>query len=174
MEEKNTSVFYNGLIWGVIIGLVSVIYSVLLYVFDQALNRTLGYLSLLILLGGLAYSMYYFRESVREGILSFGTAFGFGVVVVVTAGIIGQIYSYLLFTVIDPGLQDKMLEMAMDKMMEKGVPEDQIDQAMNITKKFMSPVFLAISGLVSTAIMGSILSVISAAIFKREAPEGAA
>lgn len=174
MEEKNTSVFYNGLIWGVIIGLVSVIYSVMLYVFDQTLNRSLGYLSFVILLAGLAYSMYYYRENVRDGIMPFGTAFGFGVVVVVTAGIIGQIYFYLQLTVIDPGLQDKMLEMAMDKMMERGVPEDQLDQAMNVTKKFMSPVFMAVSGLIFTAIFGTVLSLISAAIFKRDTPEGAA
>ena len=89
MEEKNTSIFSNGLIWGVIVGLLGVIYSVILYVTDQFLNQALGIIGLVILIGGLAYSTYYFREQVRGGILPFGQAFTFGIVVAVTSALIG-------------------------------------------------------------------------------------
>jgi hypothetical protein len=171
MEQKNTSVFYNSLIWGIIIGLVSVIYSVVLYILDLSLNRTLGLLSLLILLAGLVIAILNYRDSVRGGFISFGTAFSFGILVAVFAGVISSIYTYVQMTVIDPGMQDKIIEMASEKYLEKGVPEDQLDTVMEFSKKFMSPVFMTISGIFQSAVLGVVLSLIIAAIFKRNNPE---
>ena len=48
MEKKNTSVLYNGLIWGLILGFVGIIYNVILYMFDQNLNQALGYAAMLL------------------------------------------------------------------------------------------------------------------------------
>jgi hypothetical protein len=170
MEEKNTSIFYNGLIWGVIVGLLGVIYSVILYVTDQFLNQALGIISLVILIGGLAYSTYYFREQVRGGILSFGQAFSFGIVVAVTYALIGQIYYYIQVAVIDPGIQEKMLEMAMEKMLDRGVPEDQMDQVMSFTRRLSGPVFTTVTGFFSVSVMGIVLALITSAIFKKDEP----
>ncbi len=168
MEKKNTSVFYNALIWGVIIGLASIIYSVILYVFNQALNRGLGYAGLIITLGLLIYGTINYRDSVRGGNLPFGTAFGFGILVIMISAIISQIYSYLLFTVIDPGLQEKMTEMIAEQMLDRGLPEEQLDDVLARMEKFRSPLVMAISALVSSAIIGAIIALIVAAIFKRE------
>jgi hypothetical protein len=171
MEQKNTSVFYNALIWGIIIGLVSVIYSVVLYILGQATNNQLGYLGFIILLGGLIVATLNYRNSVRGGYIHFGTAMGFGILVIVFAGIISSVYGYIQMTVIDPGIHEQILEKSMEKAMEKGLPEDQIDAAMDITKKFLSPVVLAITSLIMSAFIGTVLSVITAVIFKKDDPE---
>ncbi len=172
MEKKNPSILVNALTWGVIIGLITIVYSVILYMLNQTFNRALGYAGIIILIGGLALAMKSYRDNVLDGILPFGKAFGFGVLVVLFSAVLGSIYTYLLYTVIDPGLQEKLLEFSADKMLESGrVPEAQIDQAMEFSKKFMSPVFLTISGLVSSLLIGTILSLIMAAIFKKEEAE---
>jgi len=44
MEKKNPSVVLNALIWGVIIGLISIVYSVILYMLNQTFNRALAML----------------------------------------------------------------------------------------------------------------------------------
>ena len=172
MEEKNTGVFSNALIWGVILGLVSIIYAVVLYVMDESLNKTLGYFGSIVTIAVLVYGTINFRDSVRGGILPFGSAFSFGVVVVVIGAVISSIYTYIQFAIIDTGLQDKMLEMAMEQMIEKGVPEDQLDTAMRMTSKFMRPVMLSIFGLFGGSVIGVILALINAAIFKKEEPLG--
>jgi hypothetical protein len=171
MEQKNTSVFYNALIWGIIIGLVSVIYSVVLYILDLATDRTLTMLGLIITVAGLVIATLNYRNSVRGGFIPFGAAFSFGILVVLFSGVISSVYSYLQMTIIDPGIQDKMMEMAMEKMAEKGMPEDQIDSMMEMSKKFMNPVVLTVSGLFYIALIGTILSLITAAIFKKDNPE---
>ena len=168
MENKNTSVFMNALTWGIIIGLVSIVYSVILYMLDQVFNQYLGYVSIVILIAGLALSVKGYRDNILEGEISFGKAFGFGVLVSVGAGVLGAIYNYLLYTVIDPDLQLKALEFAAEKMLEKGVPESQIEPTLEFTKKFMSPVVSSISGVFGTTLFGTIISLVVAAIFKKE------
>ena len=56
-------------------------------------------------------------------------------------------------------------------MLDKGVPEEGLDQAMAIAGKFMKPGIMAIIGLFSSVIMGTVIAVIIAAIFKRSEPE---
>jgi hypothetical protein len=168
MEKKNPSVLVNALTWGVIIGLVSIVYSVILYMLNQSFNRVLGYAGLIIIIVGLAVAMKTYRENVLDGILPFGKAFGFGVLIAVVSGLLGAIFTYLLYAVIDPGLQDKLLQYTTDKILDKGIPEAQLDQALEFSKKFISPIYLTISGFIGSCLGGTVLSLIIAAIFKKE------
>jgi hypothetical protein len=136
---------------------------------NQSFNRALGYAGIIIIIVGLALAMKSYRDNVLDGILPFGKAFGFGVLIAVVSGLLGAIFTYLLYEVIDPGLQEKMLEYAADKMLESGrVPEAQLDQVLEISKKFMSPVYLTVSGFIVSCLGGTVLSLIMAAIFKKE------
>ena len=168
MEQKNTSVLVNALIWGSIIGLVSVVYSVLLYMLDQTLNRALGYAGLIILIAGLALAMKNYRDNVLDGNLPYGKAFGFGMLIVLISALIGGIYGYLLYTVIDPDLVGKMMDMQAEQLLERGLTEDQVEQALEVSGRFMNPVFIFISGFIVNLLMGTVLSLIIAAIFKKD------
>ncbi len=167
MEKKNTSVIYNGLIWGLIIGFASIIYNVILYMLDQNLNQALGYVGILITLVLLILGIRSFRD-IRGGVLPFGPAFTFGIVAVVVSGVIGTIYGYILWTVIDPDILTKMQELQMEKMLERGLPEEAVNQAMNMTSRFMKPGLMAAMGLAGSLFFGAIISLIVAAIFKRD------
>ena len=168
MENKNTSVFMNALTWGIIIGLVSIVYSVILYMLDQVFNQYLGYVSIVILIAGMVLAVKSYRDNVLEGEIAFGKAIGFGVLVALFSAILGAIYNYLLYTVIDPDLQQKALEFAAEKMLEKVVPESQLDQTMEFTKRFMSPVVTSISAVIGGTIFGTIIALVVGAIFKKE------
>ncbi|KPK87226.1 MAG: hypothetical protein AMS27_03175 [Bacteroides sp. SM23_62_1] len=168
MEQKNTSILVNALIWGTIIGLISVVYSVVLYMFDQTFNQALGYLGIIILLAGLILGIRNYRDNVLDGILPFGKAFGFSMLIVVISALIGSIYGYLLYTVIDPDLMEKMLDLQTDRMLEQGLTEDQVEQALQFSRRLMNPIFLMISGFVVNILMGVVISLIIAAIFKKE------
>lgn len=168
MENKNTSVFYNGLIWGLIAGFVGIIYSVILYMLDQNLNRALGFVGLAISLVIMILAIRSFRDKIRGGILPFGPAFGFLMVLLIVSGILGNIYYYILITAIDPDIVSKMMDMQMEKMIEKGVPEEAMDQAMTMTAKFMKPGIQVAMAMASQLFFGTILSLIIAAIFKRD------
>jgi hypothetical protein len=171
MENKNTSIFYNGLVWGAILGFVSVIYNVILYMLDQHMNQNMSYLGIIITIVVLVIAIRSFRDNVRGGVLPFGPAFSFGFVVVLVSSLIGIIYANILWTVIDPEYMTKMQDLQMEKMLEQGIPEEALDQAMGITKKFMSPVMMTIFGLLGSVFFGTIVALIIAAIFKKNEPE---
>jgi len=168
MENKNTSVFMNALTWGIILGLVSIVYSVILYMIDQVFNQALGWLSIVIMIAVLVFAVKSYRDNVLDGEISFGKAFGFGVLVAVVSSVLGAIYNYLLYTVIDPDLQAKMLEVAAEKMLDQGVPEGQIDDLLEVSKRFMSPVITSIGAVFGGTLFGTIISLVVAAIFKKE------
>jgi hypothetical protein len=168
MENKNTSVLYNGLIWGLILGFAGIIYSVILYMLDQNLNQNLSYAGILISLVLLILGIRSFRDNIRGGILPFGPAFSFGLIAFIVSGIIGSIYGYVLWTVIDPDILVKMQDLQMEKMLEKGLPEEAVEQAMSMTAKFMKPGIMVLTGLFASVFMGAIVSLIVAAIFKRD------
>jgi len=167
MENKNTTVLYNGLIWGLILAFAGIIYSVILYMLDQNLNQNLGYAGILISLVLLIMGIRSFRK-IRGGVLPFGQAFSFGMVAILVSSVIGIIYAYLLWTVIDPDIIGKMIDMQTEKLLEKGLPEEAVEQAIALTSKFMKPGLMAVIGLFSQIFFGTILALIVAAIFKRD------
>ena len=168
MEQRNTSVFVNALTWGIIVGLISIVYSVILYMLDKVFNQALGYLAFIIIIAGMAIAVKNYRDTVLDGQIAFGKAFGFGVLLALFSSILGAIYNYLLYTVIDPDLQQKMLEVVAERMLEQGVPEGQIDQGLEISKKFMNPVITSLSAVFIGTLIGTIIALVIAAIFKKE------
>jgi uncharacterized membrane protein (DUF106 family) len=172
MDKKNSSVIYNGLIWGLILAFVSIIFNVILYMLDQTLNRTLGYLGFVIMIVVMIFAIRSFRDNIRDGVLPFGPAFGFLITMVVVSTIIGDIYAYLLYTVIDPDILLKMKDMQAEEMMKRGIPEDQLDQALEVASRFMTPGMIVVFATAAGMFFGSIISLIIAAIFKKDSPEG--
>jgi hypothetical protein len=172
MEKKNPSMLINALNWGLIIGLASIVYSVLLYMLNLMFNQALGYAGVIIIIAGLAIAMKNYRDNVLDGVMPFGKAFGFGMLIILVAALLGAIFTYLLFAVIDTGLSERALEFTSEKMMKRGVPEAQLDVILERAAKFQKPVPAAITGFITSVLGGVVLSLIIAAIFKKEEPQG--
>ena len=167
--EKKVSVWQATLNSGLILGLALVIYTLLLYFLDQTFNKTLGYVSILILIAGLVLGVKSFRDDARGGIMSYGQGVGAGTVIGLYAGIIGAIFTYLLYTVIDPDLLDKLLTFTEEKIVESGrVPEEMIDQTMEMQKKFMAPWIMSIIAVINYVFFGVVVSLIASIFLKKE------
>ena len=81
-------------------------------------------------------------------------------------------YTYVYFTVIDPGMLEAMLEASRDQMIEKrGLSEEDADQAMAMTSFMFTPGMMALIGTLGSALFGAIFALIVAAIMKRTPPE---
>ena len=171
MEKKNTSVFYNGLVWGLILGFASIIFSVILYMMDQYGNQALGYLGLVITIVILIFGMRSFRDQIRGGVMPFGTAFGFGVVVILVSSLLGSIYNYVLVAIIDPDLIQKILDIAIEKGIERSrgrATPEMIEEGMEMMSWMFKPAMMSVMGFLSGGFMGTIVALIMAAIFKRD------
>ncbi len=181
MEPHKTNSFKLAMTYGLYFGLISIVLSVIIWTTNLMEylglfgSVFLGILQLILLVFLLVYFTKLYRNNELGGKITFKQAFVFGVLIVVFSTIISSLYSYIFNKFIDPDYTQRVMTMMQDKtyqwMSSKGVPEDQIDSAM---KKFEdkgipSPIETLISSMEFGLIGGSIMSLISSAIVKKNA-----
>lgn len=165
--EKKPTMFQTTLTWGLITGFAGVVYSLILYFTDMITNQGLGYVGYVILLVGIYLGTKAYRDQSLDGYISYGKALGTGVMISLFTAIISVVFMILLYTVIDTELIDKVMSLANEKNMERGLSEEQSQQAMEMGKKFFVP-FAAVAGLFAGVFVGFIISLITSAILKKE------
>jgi len=167
MEQK-VSVWKANLSNGLILGSVGIVYSLIMYFLDLSLNKTQGYIFMLIQVALLFFLLKSYRDNVLHGYITFGQSVGAGVIICLYYAILMAIFSYILYAIIDPGLVVKQLALAEEAMTKKGAPQEAIDAGMAITAKFMKPAVLAISSIFFLMIWGTILSLIISIFIRKE------
>jgi hypothetical protein len=172
METKPRTLFINSLIYGLLTAAISIVFSVITYILGLPFQSPVMYFSFVILLGGLIYGTLQYKNVYLGGYISFGKAFLSGFLIVLTAAIVASLYTFIFLTFIDPAYLEKIIQQSLDqseaKMVAKGLSQDQIDGALAVTRKFMTPVIMSVMGILSNAFFGAILSLIGAAFLKKE------
>lgn len=166
--EPKVNAWKSNLNNGLILGLAGIVYSLILYFINQSLNKTGGYIFIVIQIGLLFFLLKSYRDNLMHGQLTYGQSFGAGLIICIYYAIIMAIFSYILYAVIDPGLVTKQLAMAEEGMVKKGVPQSAIDTGMAFTAKLIKPSIMAISGLFGNIIWGAILSLVISIFIKKE------
>ena len=171
MEEQVKAPFWKpALTYGVILGLVSVFISLIFYFIGMATVSWTGWVTMLVMLVLLVYLMIQYRNVHLGGYASFGQIF---VMVLVSAGIIstiiGAIYSYLLFTVIDPDLIEQVKIAAEEKIMSNSrIPESMYDDLLDRTEERTTVANMIKASLIAGPITSALIGLIIAAFIKKE------
>jgi hypothetical protein len=172
METKPRSLFNNALIYGLLTAAVSIVFSVLTYLMDLPYKSPVMYFSFVILLAGIIYGTSQYRNNYLGGYISFGKAFLSGFIIVMVSAIATSIYTFVFLSYIDPAYLEKIISQAMEetetKMLEKGLTSDQMEPALAMTRKFMSPGIMSAFSILGSALFGAVLSLIAAAFLKKE------
>ena len=166
--EKKPSMLQHTMTWGAITGIVVIIYSLLLYVFNQTYNRSLGLLSYVILIACIMIGSLAYRNKVLGGTISYGDAFMIGLLITVFAGIISSFFSFILVRFIDPGLVEQAITQTEEMLLEKGLSEDIIERSIERTRNMVGSPFSVIIGIFFFTLIGTVISLITAAIVKKE------
>jgi hypothetical protein len=108
-----------------------------------------------------------FGKQQTDGV-TFGKVFGYGFKVALVVSILMMIYALISILFIFPEFTDQTLQQARASMEAKGtLTEDQIDQGLAMTKKFMQPVPLAIFAFIGSLIVGTIGALLGGAFTKK-------
>lgn len=153
---------------GVFLGIALILIQTIFYLADIKLDSGLGYLTYLVLIGGLFLAIKVYRDQFNEGFISYGRSVGYGVLVAVLAGIISSVFTFILYEIIDPNLIDKLLIDTETQMLDSGIAEEQLDMAMEMNRKMITPTFLALMGVLGQAFMGLVFSLVLAVFLKKE------
>ncbi len=171
MEEKKATALKNGFNYGMITGAALIVFSLLLFLMDQHMNRSIAWISVLFLMGGMIYGTFRYRNA-TGGYLSYGQAFTATFYTGLFAAILATIYTYLFVTVIHPGYMQEMLDMTRVQMLESqpGLSEEQVEQTIEMTSKFMNGPMIALTGFLTNLVSSVVIALLAAIFLKKEDP----
>ena len=171
IQEANSKKFIIN--YGLLLGIISVILGVIIYVTNAYLNPSWIYsvigIAIPIVIITLGIKAY---KTANGGFLGLGEAIKVGLGIAVIGGIITAIWTVLLMTVIEPEYMSQLMDAQREKMIETNpnLTEAQMEQAIAITSKFSSPWIAMAMNIVWSLFSGLIISLISGLVMKKENP----
>ncbi len=171
MEEQVKAPFWKAaLIYGAILGFVSVFLSLVFYFIGLATEDWTSWIVMLIGTALLVYLMIHYRKEYLGGYATYGQIF---IMVLVSAGIVSTIisvlYTYLLYTYIDPGLLDQIRITAEEKIASNPrIPDSMYDGIFEKLEKHISVPYMIKMALISGPALNAIIGLIVGAFVKKE------
>lgn len=161
--------------YGILFGIVSIIFSLIFfYVFPIGLGKQ-GIFSLVLMVVFLVLAGQAEKKE-NFGVLSYGEAFKTTFLAGFSGLVISGLFTIILMNLIDPSLVEKMTEQTIEmtrSMMESfGLPEDQVEQAMDDAEGKMAEAYTPLNQILSIfqyAILALIFAAIVSIFIKKDA-----
>lgn len=172
MEEKPRSVLANGVYYGLITGAALIVFSLIMFLLDLYLNKAVNWIGYIFLIAGMVWGTLEYRKKYANGFLTYGKAFTSCFWIGVFAGILSSLYLYIFVQFIHPGFINELLDQTRASIMTASpdLSDEQIEQTVEMSAKFMTPVMMTIWGLVMYAIISAVAGLILAVFLKKEDP----
>lgn len=171
MEENQPKTGKFALNFGLLLGLVSIVFSIMLFTMDMHYEQNIAVQIISIILVAIAVFMAVsaFKKA-NEGFLQLSEALKIGTGVALIAGILGLLYFFIQSNIIEPDYWDKVYEIGKKTVLENNpkLTEEQIDQGIEMQKKFKW-LFYPI-GLIVNIIIGLVIGLITGLILKKQKP----
>ncbi len=171
MEQKTASIWKSTMVTGLYLAIALILSGVIFYVTGNPFSKMAQYLGYPIMIAGILYGQINYKKEL-EGDITYGQAFGAGLLTMVFASVLSGIYTYLLYDIIDPSLQDQLRLYTEEQIVSQGrVPEEQIDMAVEMAAKFQTPTMMFAMSLVGGALMGTLISLITSIFVKTKSSD---
>ncbi len=159
-----------GIKWGLILGLILIIYGIILQMMGLGADQALGMVSYIFVAGGLFVAYRDFKAA-NSGFMEFGEGFKIGGIATVIYSLVSSVFMYVYIIMIDDSMIEMIKDQQYEEMEKQNLSEEQIDAAMEMAGAFMTPEMISIMGFVFTVFFGVILTLIMSAILKKSKPE---
>ncbi|TAE52866.1 MAG: DUF4199 domain-containing protein [Bacteroidetes bacterium] len=156
-----------GIKWGLYLGAASALFGIIITVAKLYTNQAISFVAILISIVGVVLALREYKAS-NGGFMSLGQGFQTGLAASVIAGIISSVVSALHYMIV-PDLKDEVLNVTIAEL-EKNpqMTQDIIDQTVKISETMMQPFVSIPVGILGSLLMGALISVIVAAIMKKD------
>lgn len=160
-----------GLRWGLILGVASAAYSVVLDLTGQIGNQVLGYVGMLFTLGAVILAIRQFKR-LNLGFVTLGQGFRTGFFTAVIGGTISSVLG-AIYLLVDPGVKTRLFEATRLALEEQAannpqITDEFIEMQMGIMENMMAPYISIPLGILGSAFLGAIIAVIVAAIMRKD------
>lgn len=151
--------------WAVISLLCSIVITYAIQFANVDLNNPVKYVGYIPFLACLFLTQKEFRDELG-GYMTFNEGFSAGFRYAVFNGLLLAVFTYVYCAILSPDVFAKSLEAARAGMVAKGLSDEQIEKSMSIATKY-GPIFGAFGVAIVYAILGALISLIGASIFKK-------
>ncbi len=173
MEAQPGSVKKIALPYGFLLALATIVISVIVYVMGMTYEQPWwqSALNFVLMAAVISYGLKAFKAS-NDGFLSLGEALKTGLAISLIAGLIGSIFTYVFIEFIEPDFAVNMLEATREKMIDQNpeMTEEQMEMALGMTEKMMSPGVMVAIGIIASLFFGFIISLVAGLIMKQDKP----
>lgn len=169
MEANPPKIGKFALNYGLILGGIIVVFSIMLYLQDLHYQQGIwnAVVSFVLTLVVVTVAMMQFRKA-NEGKLSFGQAIKIGVGAALISAVVGIVWNLVLTQVIDPETTEKALAYAEEQMRtEYNLNQEQIDAQISMSRKMAAPYIQVPFALIASVIFGFLASLIPALVLKK-------
>lgn len=176
MEEQNTPVEEKvttrsaGIRYGLMMSVLSIAFFVIMQVAGLDMQGPVGYLGWVITAVMLYLAHKYYKDE-GDGYMSIGQGVGIGFWAGLVSSVISSVFTYIYIKFIDSGFMDAIKDKQILSMQERGMSDEQIDQAMKFASAFSSAEAIFIFGIIFGILGGVIIGLIVALFTKNNNPE---
>ncbi|MFS4492167.1 DUF4199 domain-containing protein [Maribacter sp. 2308TA10-17] len=172
MEENQPKIGKFSWTYGLLLGGVSVIFSLMLYSMDLHYEQgwDIRSIGIALTIAAIVFGMIQFKKA-NGGYLTIVQGLKLGAGIALISGILGLIWYALLSNVIEPDFFDKSMEIAKVKVLEENpkMTDEQWNQGVEMQKKFAWMAYPII--LIINIITGLVIGLIASLFLKKQNPQ---
>lgn len=170
MEQNSASLWKSSATSGVFLGIVLILVSVVYYVTGNMFAKSSQWVGYAVMAAGIVLAQLSYRKALG-GFITYGQALSIGVLTMAFASLLTGIYTYLLYEIIDPSLQEKMKIFAEEQMVKSNYTEEQIEAALKVSSKLQSPGMMFVMSILGGTFIGLVFSLITSIFVKKKPSE---
>ena len=174
MEESKVSIRQYILNYGSLLGIVSIIFSLMLFFLDMHYQNSpfQQIVSFIILSASIIIAFIAYKKD-NEGFISLSECFKMGLGISLLGGLIGFLYFLILINFLDPEVLEKGFKYQSEimRMNNPELSQEMIDTAIEMQRKFSSPGIIFVFVMIFQLFIGFIISLIGGLIVKKSRPE---
>ncbi|MEZ5082759.1 MAG: DUF4199 domain-containing protein [Bacteroidales bacterium] len=150
--------------------LSSLFYHFLFYVTDLYTQSWVGYVNYAIILAGVVFASITYRDKYLNGSISYGKSVSVGFLSGLFSGVLVAIYTVVFMTVMGEEYIQTLMDIAEEKMLssQPNMTDDEIDMAMNMTKKMMTPGWVSVMVFLGSGFFALVFALIASIFIKKE------
>ena len=168
MENQQPKTGKFALNYGLLLGAIGIVYSLMKYFMDLQYQQTAAdwIISILLILGILTLSIYQYKKT-NHGFLKLSQAIKLGLGVALVGALVSIVYLIIYFNVIDPNFMENSEGVARASIVENNpdFTNEQINNALEMREKFFWIVYPYV--IIFNLLVGLVVSLIAGLIMKK-------
>lgn len=167
--ESRPGLWKIGSQYGLLIGIVLTLYEFARFAANLQDSVIFGLLDFLFLIIGIAWVHRAFKKT-ASGFMSYGEGLGLGTIASGIAGLVSGVFVYAYLKFVDPEALSRLYEQQQVLMQDRGASDQEVEMMEKITSIMQLPGVMLFGTFMGYLLTGFVLSLIIAAITKKNNP----